>query len=158
MENPDGAPAAELTQRTYAPVTRNVVETLAAMENFARLADAIRASGLVKTLGARGPFTMFAPTDAAFAKLSAQAQGALLRNATRLAAIISYHVIPGYFDVKDLHAGEVETLQGTSLTMLGSGAHTSINGASIVHADLVATNGVVHAIDEILLPKKWRLA
>jgi len=158
MEKLDGASAAEIPRKLYAPVTRDVVETVAATGSFIRLTDAIRASGLVKPLGARGPFTFFAPTDAAFSKLSAESQGALLRNATRLAAIINYHIIPGYFDVKDLRAGEIETLQGTSLTMLGSGAQTSINGASIVHADLVATNGVVHAIDEILLPRKWRLA
>jgi uncharacterized surface protein with fasciclin (FAS1) repeats len=158
MEKLDGASAGEMTRKLYAPVTRDVVETVAATGGFARLTDAIRASGLVKVLGARGPFTFFAPTDAAFSKLPAESQGALLRNATRLAAIINYHVIPGYFDVKDLYAGEVETLQGTSLTMLGSGAQTSVNGVRIVQADLVATNGVVHAIDDILLPKKWRLA
>jgi uncharacterized surface protein with fasciclin (FAS1) repeats len=157
MEKVDSASAGEMTRKVYAPVTRDVVETVAAAGSFARLTDAIRASGLVKALGARGPFTFFAPTDAAFAKLAAESQAALLRNATRLGAIINYHIIPGYFDAKDLHAGEVETLQGTSLTMVGSGTQTSINGARIAQADLVATNGVIHAIDEILLPKKWRL-
>ena len=158
MDKPDSASAGELTRKVYAPVTRNVVETVAATGDFVRLTDAIRAAGLVKPLGGRGPFTFFAPTDAAFAKLTAESQGALLRNATRLAAIINYHIIPGYFDVKDLHAGEVETLQGTSLTLLGTGSGISINGAGITHADLIATNGVVHGIDEVLLPRKWRLA
>jgi uncharacterized surface protein with fasciclin (FAS1) repeats len=158
MDKLDGASAEEMPRKVYAPVTRDIVETVATSGSFVRLTDAIRASGLVKPLGGRGPFTFFAPTDAAFSKLSAASQGALLRNATRLAAIINYHIIPGYFDVKDLRADEVETLQGTTLTMLGAGAQTRINGASIVLADLVATNGVVHAIDEIILPKKWRLA
>jgi uncharacterized surface protein with fasciclin (FAS1) repeats len=158
MEKLDGASAGEATRKAYAPITRNIVETVAARGGFARLTDAIRASGLVKPLGARGPFTLFAPTDAAFEKLSAESQGALLRNATRLAAIINYHIVPGYFDIKDLHAGEIETLQGTSLTIVGAAAQICVNGAAVVHADLVATNGVVHGIDQILLPRKWRLS
>jgi|SRR5580698_2149974 uncharacterized surface protein with fasciclin (FAS1) repeats len=157
MDKLDGAAAGGTPAKAYAPVTRNIVETVAAMGDFARLTDAIRASGLVKPLGARGPFTLFAPTDAAFAKLAADSQAALLRNATRLAAIINYHVVPGFLDTRDLHAGEIESLQGTSLTLLGAGAQTSINGAGITFADLIATNGVVHGIDEILLPRKWRL-
>jgi uncharacterized surface protein with fasciclin (FAS1) repeats len=158
MDKLDGADADGIPPKAYAPVTRNIVETVAATGDFARLTDAIRASGLVKPLSARGPFTLFAPTNAAFAKLPPESQGALLRNATRLAAIISYHVVPGFLDTRDLHAGELETLQGTSLTLLRTGAQVSINGAGITAADLIATNGVVHGIDEILLPRKWRLS
>jgi uncharacterized surface protein with fasciclin (FAS1) repeats len=157
MDKLDGAAAGDGPPKAYAPVTRNIVETVAMMGEFARLTDAIRASGLVKPLGARGPFTFFAPTDAAFAKLAPQSQGALLRNASRLAAIINYHVVPGFLDTRDLHAGDVETLQGTALTLAGAGAQTSVNGAAITVADLIATNGMVHGIDEILLPRKWRL-
>jgi uncharacterized surface protein with fasciclin (FAS1) repeats len=157
MDKMDGTAAGGMPPKAYAPVARNIVETMAAMGDFARLTDAIRASGLVKPLGARGPFTLFAPTDAAFAKLAPESQSALLRNATRLAAIINYHIVPGFLDTRDLHAGEIETLQGTSLALLGSGAQTSINGARITLADLIATNGVVHGIDEVLLPRKWRL-
>jgi uncharacterized surface protein with fasciclin (FAS1) repeats len=114
---------------------------------------------LTETLAADGPFTVFAPTDAAFRKLPASAYDELLRDTWKLEAILNYHVVPGQVAAKDLKAGEVMTLHGATLMSLpSSSSGLRINEARVVEADLVASNGIIHAIDAVLVPGNWQLA
>jgi uncharacterized surface protein with fasciclin (FAS1) repeats len=158
MHKLNGVPAEDITRKTYTALTRNVVDTVVAAGDFSTFAAAIKTAGLTAPLGTKGPFTVFAPTDEAFRKLPSGAYEVLLKDPAKLAAIMNYHVIPGYFDVKDLKSGELKTLQGTTLTAAISAADAHVNGARITRADLTATNGVVHGIDAVILPKRWRLA
>ena len=121
------------------------------------LADCIQAAGLTGTLSAKGPFTFFAPTDAAFKKLAPGALDALRKDTRKLKAILSYHMIPGYVATTDVRAGEVMTLQGSTLTALLSPAGVQVNEAHLAPPGIAATNGVVHLIDAVLVPKHWQL-
>ena len=134
----------------------NIVDTAIAAGNFKSFAAAVEASGLTDVWSAKGPFTVFAPTDAAFAKLPAGAWQALLKDSAKLKAVLNYHIVPGYFMVADMKSGEVMTLQGTTLTV-ATAAEVHVNGARVTKSDLVATNGVVHAIGAVILPKSWQL-
>jgi uncharacterized surface protein with fasciclin (FAS1) repeats len=108
-------------------------------------------------LAAKGPFTVFAPTDEAFKKLPAGAYDALLKDSAKFKAVLNYHVVPGYLMSRDVKSGEVMTLQGTALTAAVSSSELRVNGARVVRADLAATNGIVHTIDAVILPKNWQL-
>ena len=137
---------------------RNIVDTAIAAGNFSTFAAAIEAAGLTEALAAKGPYTVFAPTDAAFKKLPTGAYDELLKDTGKLKAILSYHVIPGHVMAKDMKAGEVMTQQGTTLTSTpSSSTNVRVNAARVVQADLMASNGVVHAIDAVILPKNWQL-
>jgi len=114
---------------------------------------AVKAAGLVETLSGKGPFTVFAPTNAAFAKLPAGTVENLLKpeNKAKLVAVLTYHVVPGKVMAKDVKAGAVKTVNGKEATLATAGGVT-INGAKVVAADLAAGNGVVHVIDTVILP------
>jgi uncharacterized surface protein with fasciclin (FAS1) repeats len=138
---------------------RNIVETAIAAGNFTLFVAGIKAAGLTESLAADGPFTVFAPTDAAFRKLAARAYHELLEDTWKLEAILNYHVVPGQVTAEDLKAGEVMTRHGTTLmSMPSSSSGLRINEARVVKADLVASNGIIHAIDAVLLPENWQLA
>ena len=137
--------------------TKSIVDTMIAAGNFTIFAGAINAAGLTAELAAKGPFTIFAPTDEAFKKLPAGAYDNLLKDAGKLKAILNHHVVPGYLMSRDLKAGEVMTLQGSALAAVVSPSEVHVNGACVTKADIVATNGVVHAIDAVILPKSWQL-
>ena len=138
---------------------RNIVETAIAAGNFTIFVAGIKAAGLTESLAAGGPFTVFAPTDAAFQKLPASAYDELLKDTWKLEAILNYHVVQGQVTAKDLKAGEVMTLHGATLmSMPSSSSGLRINEARVVKADLVASNGIIHAIDAVLLPRNWQLA
>jgi uncharacterized surface protein with fasciclin (FAS1) repeats len=142
---------------TTGPV-RNIVDTAIAAGNFSIFAAAIEAAGLTEALAAKGPFTVFAPTDAAFKQLPAGAYDELLKDTGKLKAILNYHVMPGQVMAKNLKAGELMTQQGTTLTSTpSSSTNVRVNAARVVKADLVASNGVIHAIDAVILPKNWQL-
>jgi uncharacterized surface protein with fasciclin (FAS1) repeats len=141
----------------YAAPTRDVLETANAAGNFTTLTSAIKAAGLAETLTGRGPFTLFAPTDEAFKKLPPGAMEALMRDTAKLGAVLSYHVVKGYFLVKDVRAGEMMTTQGSPLMVSLSSSDMKVNGAEVREADIAATNGVVHVIDAVIVPKNWRL-
>jgi len=137
---------------------RNIVDTAIAAGNFSTFAAAIKAAGLTEALAAKGPFTVFAPTDEAFKQLPAGAYDELLKDTGKLKAILNYHVMPGQVMAKNLKAGELMTQQGTTLTSTpSSSTNVGVNAARIVKADLVASNGVIHAIDAVILPKNWQL-
>lgn len=130
----------------------DIVDTAVAAGSFDTLVAAIQAAGLVDTLKGDGPFTVFAPTDAAFAKLPAGTVEALLQDKEKLTAILTYHVVPGRLMVSDvLGEASLDTVQGGSLAVSSSPAVT-IGGAGVVSTDVEAMNGVIHVIDTVLIP------
>ncbi|HXN10590.1 MAG TPA: fasciclin domain-containing protein [Steroidobacteraceae bacterium] len=150
----DASPAAPARR---APPAKNIVETASSADSFTTLVTGLRATGLADTIGGRGPYTMFAPTDEAFRKLPAAALSALMRDTARLRAVLSYHVVHGYLMARDLKSGSIKTLQGSPLSAVVTSADVRINGARVTHADFIATNGVLHALDTLILPKGWQL-
>lgn len=135
--------------------TKTIVETAVAAGSFETLAAALGAAGLVDTLNSKGPFTVFAPTDAAFAKLPEGTVKGLLKpeNKDKLQAILKFHVISGKVGLSEaLKAGEAKTVQGEPVTIGFSEGQVRVNGASLQTADLQASNGVIHVIDSVLLP------
>jgi uncharacterized surface protein with fasciclin (FAS1) repeats len=137
--------------------TKNIVDTAIAAGNFTTLVAAIKAAGLNDTLGGRGPFTVFAPSDEAFKKLPPGALDALLKDTAKLKAVLSYHVITGYVLAKDVKSGEVMTIQGSSLTAVASSSGVQVNGVHVTQSDVIATNGVIHVINAVIMPKNWQL-
>ena len=125
--------------------------------NFIKFMSAVRTAGLTDTLTGKGPFTVFAPTDEAFEKLSPGALEALIRDTAKLKAVLSYHVIKGHFLAKDVKPGEVMTLQGSPLTASVSPSGVAVNGVPLKQADTIATNGVIHMIEAVIMPKHWQL-
>lgn len=132
----------------------DIVDTAVAAGDFNTLVAAVQAAGLVDTLKGEGPFTVFAPTDAAFAALPAGTIDALLADPTGdLTQILLYHVITGKVMAADLSDGlQVNTVQGSSVTFKLSASGAMINGANIVTTDIETANGVIHVIDAVLLP------
>jgi len=132
----------------------DIVDTAVGAGNFKTLVAAVKAAGLVDALKGDGPFTVFAPTDEAFAKLPAGTVESLLKpeNKDKLAAILTYHVVPGKVMSTDAKPGRVATLQGSEALIASGKGGLTIDGAHIVGADIVATNGVIHVIDTVILP------
>ncbi len=131
---------------------KDIVDTAVAAGNFKTLAAALQAAGLVETLKGKGPFTVFAPTDAAFAKIPKAQLDALLADKAKLTSVLTYHVVPGTVMSKDVKAGTVKTVQGSSLTVTTQGG-VKVDGASVTSVDIKADNGVIHVIDTVVLPK-----
>ena len=130
---------------------KDIVDTAVSAGNFKTLATALQAAGLVDTLKGKGPFTVFAPTDAAFAKIPKQDLDALLADKAKLTAVLTYHVVPGKVMAKDVKAGEVKTVEGSSLTVTTMGG-VKVDNAKVTTADIVADNGVIHVIDSVVMP------
>jgi uncharacterized surface protein with fasciclin (FAS1) repeats len=141
----------------YKPPAHDIVDTAIAAGHFTTLVTAVKAAGLVETLKGKGPFTVFAPSDEAFAKLPSGALDALLKDTAKLKAVLSYHVVAGHVMAKGVKTGAVMTLQGSPLTALVSATGVHVNGAHVKGADVTATNGVIHAIDAVIMPKHWQL-
>ena len=129
----------------------DIVDTAVAAGNFNTLATALKAAGLVETLKGKGPFTVFAPTDAAFAKVPPEQLQALLKDKQKLTAVLTYHVVPGAVMSKDVRAGMVKTVQGSSLSVSTMGG-VKVNNANVTAVDIVADNGVIHVIDTVVMP------
>ncbi len=144
--------AASLAVASLAVQAKDIVDTAVAAGSFKTLAAALQAAGLVDTLKGKGPFTVFAPTDEAFAKIPKADLDALLKDKAKLTAVLTYHVVPGKVMAKDVKAGAVKTVQGGNLTLATTGGVT-VNGAKVVKADIEASNGVIHVIDSVVLPK-----
>jgi len=133
---------------------KNIVNTIAAKGNLKTLATALEASGLVDSLKAKGPYTVFAPTDAAFARIPKADLEALLANKTQLTAVLKYHVVPGKITSANLKNGMMlKTLLGKNLSIKLAKGSVLINNATVVQANMDSTNGVIHAIDTVLMPK-----
>ena len=131
---------------------KDIVDAAIAAGNFNTLATALKAAGLVETLKGTGPFTVFAPTDAAFAKIPKAQLDALLADKAKLTAVLTYHVVPGKVMSKDVKAGMVKTVQVSSLTVATMGG-VKVDNANVTAVDIVADNGVIHIIDTVILPK-----
>ena len=132
---------------------QDIVETAVAAGQFTTLAKALGEAGLVETLKGTGPFTVFAPTDAAFAKLPAGALEGLLADKAKLRAVLLYHVVPGRVMAADvLKMSSVKTVGGPSAKIMLHGGAPMIGDASIVKTDVAASNGVIHVIDTVLMP------
>lgn len=134
--------------------TKDIVDTAAAAGSFTTLIDAVEAAGLVETLKGEGPFTVFAPTDEAFAALPAGTVEDLLKpeNKDKLIAVLTYHVVPGAVMSTDLTNNmKATTVQGGEVTIMTEGG-VMVNDAKVVQADIMASNGVIHVIDKVILP------
>ena len=131
---------------------KDIVDTAVAAGSFKTLATALQAAGLVDTLKGKGPFTVFAPTDAAFAKLPKADLDALLADKARLTAVLTYHVVPGKVMAKDVKAGKVKTVQGSEITVTTAGG-VMVDAAKVTGTDIVADNGVIHVIDSVVMPR-----
>ena len=140
-----------------APVAAgDIVEVATSAGSFSTLLAAVEAAGLVETLKGAGPFTVFAPTDAAFAKLPAGTVEALLADKERLAAVLTYHVLPGRVMAAEvIQAGSVQpaTVQGQTLDIRVMDGTVHVDEATVTTADVAATNGVIHVIDTVVLPE-----
>ena len=135
--------------------TKDIVDTAVSAGSFNTLAAALEAAGLVETLKGKGPFTVFAPTDQAFAKLPEGTLKSLLMpaNKQKLTAILTYHVVAGNVKAADvIKLSSAKTLNGQSVTVKAVRGKVLINGATVVKADIAATNGTIHVIDTVLLP------
>lgn len=120
------------------------------------LVTAVQAAGLVETLSGKGPFTVFAPTDAAFAKLPKGTVEGLLADKAKLTPVLTYHVVSGKVMSKDIKSGPVKTVQGQNANIKVSGFFTKtvmIDNARVIKPDIVADNGVIHVIDSVIMPK-----
>ena len=157
MDQSKNAPAGEAARNLNTGPTKNIVDTMMAAGQFTTFANAVKLAGLTDELAAKGPFTVFAPTDEAFKKLAAGGYDSLRKDLGRLKAILNYHVVSGYFASRDVKAGELMTLQGSTLTAAVSPSDVRVNGARVTQSDIVAANGIVHAIDAVVLPKNWQL-
>ncbi len=135
----------------------DIVDTAVAAGSFKTLVTAVQAAGLVDTLKGKGPFTVFAPTDEAFAKLPAGTVEDLLKpeNKERLVAVLTYHVVPGKVMAADIAGKETmaKTAEGSEARIVADESGVMIDGAKVVTADVAADNGVIHVIDNVILPK-----
>ena len=144
--------ASAIALASVASQAKDIVETAIAAGNFKTLVTAVQAAGLVDTLKGKGPFTVFAPTDEAFAKIPKADLDALLKDKAKLTAVLTYHVVAGKVMAKDIKPGKVKTVQGSELTLSTTGGVT-VDGAKVTTADIVADNGVIHVIDTVLMPR-----
>ena len=130
----------------------DIVDTAVSAGQFKTLVKAVQEAGLVDTLKGKGPFTVFAPTDAAFAKLPAGTLEALLQDKQKLAQILTYHVVPGKVMASQVKTGQVKTVQGQSLRVRAEAGSVTVDNAKVTATDIMASNGVIHVIDSVVLP------
>jgi uncharacterized surface protein with fasciclin (FAS1) repeats len=143
---------------------KDIVDTAAGNKDFSTLVAAVKAAGLVETLKGKGPFTVFAPTDDAFKKLPAGTLDSLLKpeNKQRLTSILTFHVLPGVYDAARITGAKakvfgIKSVQGSNVEVdLRKGV--AVSGATVSKTDIKASNGVIHVIDTVIIPRKTRLA
>ena len=131
---------------------KDIVDTAVSAGQFNTLATALKAAGLVDTLKGPGPFTVFAPTDAAFAKIPKADRDALLANKAKLTAVLTYHVVAGKVMAKDVKAGTVKTVEGRSFMVKLDAGKVMVDKAMVTKTDIAADNGVIHVIDTVIIP------
>jgi len=131
---------------------KDIVDTAVGAGNFKTLAAALTAAGLVDTLKGKGPFTVFAPTDEAFAKIPKADLDALLKDKAKLTSILTYHVVAGKVMAADVKAGKVKTVQGSEIT-ISTMSGVKVDNANVIKTDITADNGVIHVIDSVVMPK-----
>ena len=139
---------------SFSASAADIVETAAAAGNFTTLVAAVKAAGLVDTLKSAGPFTVFAPTDAAFAKLPAGTVDALLKDPAKLKDILLYHVVSGKVMAADvMKMKTAKTVEGGSVKISVKGGKVMVDNATVIKADIMCDNGVIHVIDTVIMPK-----
>ncbi len=133
----------------------DIVAVASGAGSFKTLVTAVKAAGLVETLQGKGPFTVFAPTDEAFAKLPAGTVESLLKpeNKEKLVAILTYHVVPGKVMAAEVKTMKAKTVNGQELSITVEGGTVTVDAAKVVKTDVAASNGVIHVIDTVVLPK-----
>lgn len=131
----------------------DIVDTAKSAGSFNTLVTAVQAAGLVDTLKGPGPFTVFAPTDEAFAKIPKEKLDALLKDKAALTKVLTYHVVAGKVMAADVKAGKVKTVEGSELTVTTTGGKVKVDKANVVKTDIAADNGVIHVIDTVIMPK-----
>ena len=132
---------------------KDIVEKAANAGTFNHFGEALKASGLAGNLKGLGPFTLFAPTDEAFEKIPPGALRRLLENKAKIAAIVNNHLVQGVLSSEDLNASEPTSCHGQVLTIASNDAGFTINGAKLSRQGIQASNGVIHAIDTVMLPE-----
>ena len=132
---------------------KDIVDTAVSAGSFNTLAVALKAAGLIDTLKGPGPFTVFAPTDAAFAKVPKADLDALLADKAKLTSVLTYHVVAGKVMAKDVKAGPVKSVQGGSFMVKVDGGKVMVDQATVTATDIAADNGVIHVIDSVIMPK-----
>jgi len=153
------AAATEAPKATEAPALKDIVDTAVTAGSFKTLATALQAAGLVDALKGKGPFTVFAPTDEAFAKLPKETLAALLKDPKTLGEILKYHVVSGAVKAADVvKLSEAKTLQGEPVTIKVDGSTVMINDAKVVKADIETSNGVIHVIDTVMMPPSMAMS
>ena len=130
----------------------SVADTLAAAPELSTLSSLVVKAGLTETLKGTGPFTVFAPTNAAFAKVPAKTMDDLAKDPEKLKAVLTYHVVPGKVMAGDVKNGNVKTVNGANLALSKAGDFVTVEDGMVQKADVVATNGVVHIIDSVFIP------
>jgi uncharacterized surface protein with fasciclin (FAS1) repeats len=140
---------------SFSATAKDIVDTAVSAGNFQTLVTAVSEAGLVETLKGTGPFTVFAPTDEAFAKLPAGTLENLLKpdNKEKLIAILTYHVVPGRVTAADLgNLNQLATVQGSNLTVR-TAESVQVDNASVVTSDIMASNGIIHVLDSVVIPE-----
>jgi uncharacterized surface protein with fasciclin (FAS1) repeats len=132
----------------------DLVETAATSGGAKKFASALKASGLADSLKGDGPYTIFVPEDSAFEKLPPATRDALMKDKTKLAQVLAYHVIPGKLMVADVKPGKVKTIEGSALTLSSDNGKVTVDEANVTQSDVTADNGVIHVIDTVVLPKQ----
>jgi uncharacterized surface protein with fasciclin (FAS1) repeats len=133
-------------------MAQDIVDVAAKAGSFKTLVAAVQAAGLVDTLKGTGPFTVFAPTDEAFAKIPKATLDALMKDKAALSKVLTYHVVPGKVMASDVKAGMVKTVNGQELNIKTEGG-VMVDSAKVTATDVMASNGVIHVIDTVVLPK-----
>jgi uncharacterized surface protein with fasciclin (FAS1) repeats len=131
---------------------QSVTDILAREPELSTLNKLVKDAGLTSALNGTGPFTIFAPTNAAFAKVPSKTMDELAKDPKRLQAVLNYHVLPGKVLASDVKPGNAKTLHGANVALGSTAGYVNVEGALVTKADLTATNGVVHVIDAVLLP------
>ena len=131
----------------------DIVDTAKSAGTFNTLVTAVQAAGLTDTLKGPGPFTVFAPTDAAFAKIPKAKLDALLKDKAALTKVLTYHVVPGTVKAADVKPGDVKTVEGSAFKVKVAGGKVMVDKATVAKTDIVADNGVIHVIDTVIMPK-----
>lgn len=145
---------AVLAMAAFSAPAADIVDTAVSAGSFNTLVTAVKAAGLVDTLKSAGPFTVFAPTDEAFAKLPAGTLDSLLQNPEKLKQVLLYHVVAGKVMAADVvKLKEAKTVQGSSAKIKTQGGKVMVDNANVVKTDIMTDNGVIHVIDSVILPK-----
>ena len=144
---------AALSITASSALAADIVDTATSAGQFTTLIAALEKADLVDTLKGSGPYTVFAPTDAAFAKLPKGTLEGLMKDKEKLAAVLTYHVVPGKVMAADVKPGSVKTVQGQSLRVATKNDGVTVDDARVVKTDIAASNGVIHVIDSVVLPQ-----